>query len=297
MKKEKLKTYAAMISKDEDIRKNSTKLYSYLLCIAGKEPDSCGRLFQQKNLVLTKIQQYTGLQPKTIKLYLYELECNNLVQFRGNEHFRKIEFLLEEETDKRVNELLKNKPELSEEQAKEIVLEKKFTKSEIRALKEKEAFSVWKKREKSDYYRIPRAESYTPIPEITLEKLNKDFEVDEMEMKVYILLCHLRDVHSEYSPNPTAQVTFESLREILGLKDNSSATNRTLKRIFYFLMGIGLIDFEIGYYYNTKGAKIECFVLKEVNYFVTDNKKELREVDNESNEIIVEVKNRMKNFS
>ena len=68
MEKSKLKTYAAMVKDEEDTRKNSMKLYSYLLCIAGKELNGTGRLFQQKNLVLTEIKRCTGLDPKTIKL-------------------------------------------------------------------------------------------------------------------------------------------------------------------------------------------------------------------------------------
>ena len=63
------------------------KLYSYLLCIAGKEPQRNGRLFQHKNLVLTEIKRCTGLEPKTVKLYLYDLELQGLVRFRGDREF------------------------------------------------------------------------------------------------------------------------------------------------------------------------------------------------------------------
>ena len=90
MRKEKLNTYAAMVKEEDDIQKNSMKLYSYLLCIAGKDLYSDGRIFQQKNLVLTEIQRCTGLQPKTTKLYLYELEMNRLIIFKGEEQFHQI---------------------------------------------------------------------------------------------------------------------------------------------------------------------------------------------------------------
>ena len=76
MKISKTRTYAAMTTDKTQIRDNSMKLYSYLLCIAGKERYGNDRIFQHKNLILTQIQRYTGLSPKTIKLYLYELELN-----------------------------------------------------------------------------------------------------------------------------------------------------------------------------------------------------------------------------
>ena len=126
------------------------KLYSYLLCIAGKELNGTGRLFQQKNLVLTEIKRCTGLDPKTIKLYLYELEMEGLIYFKGQEKFKRIheeDFLKEKKNGEKV-----------------------IDKVALRKAKEAEAFSVWKQRDKKSYYHIPRPERYTPIPEITLEK-------------------------------------------------------------------------------------------------------------------------------
>ena len=248
MEKQKLKTYAAMVKDEEDIKKNSMKLYSYLLCIAGKEPDGTGRLFQQKNLVLTEIQRCTGLQPKTTKLYLYELEMEGLVQFRGKEKFTRL--YKEDFTKENKNG------------------EKVIDKTSFRKAKEQEAFKTWKTRDKKSYYHIPRPERYTPIPEITLEKLNKVYELEEIELKVYVLCCAYRDIQVELYGGLDKKVKFEDMRDALGIKDTSSTANKTLKKIFYFLRGLGLLNFEMGYYYNSRGAKIESFKLKEVNYYV-----------------------------
>lgn len=198
MEKQKLKTYAAMVKDEEDIKKNSMKLYSYLLCIAGKEPDGTGRLFQQKNLVLTEIQRCTGLQPKTTKLYLYELEMEGLISFRGAEKFTRLykeDFMKENKNGEQV-----------------------VDKTAFRKAKEQEAFKVWKTRDKKSYYHIPRPERYTPIPEITLEKLNTIFELDEFELKVYILCCTYRDIQVELYGGLEKTTKFEDIRDALGDK-------------------------------------------------------------------------------
>lgn len=247
MEKQKLTTYAAMVKDEDDIKRNSMKLYSYLLCIAGKEPAGTGRLFQQKNLVLTQIKKYTNLEPKTIKLYLYELETNGLIEFRGPAKFTRVDHSQCYTTNSKG--------------------ERKLNKTQLRKLKEQEAFSTWKLRERNDYYRIPRPERYTPIPEITLDKLNKNFGCSELEYKTYVLCCAYRDIQVELYGGTSKQITYESFREAIGQMNNRTVINKQIKAALYFLKGVGLIDFKTGFYYNTKGAKIECFELIQVNYY------------------------------
>lgn len=276
MEKSKLKTYAAMVKDEEDIRKNSMKLYSYLLCIAGKEPAGTGRLFQQKNLVLIEIKRCTGLDPKTIKLYLYELEMEGLVYFKGKEKFKRIyeqDFLKEKKNGERT-----------------------VDKTALRKAKEAEAFSVWKQRDKKSYYHIPRPERYTPIPEITLEKLNTVFELDEIELKIYILCCAYRDIQVELYGGVGKKIQFESLREALGVKGSEYEYNKKIKKTFYFLKGLGLIDFEMGCYYNTKGIKIDCFNLKEVNYYINQEEYEWTEDEVMDSDLVKEAKERLAQY-
>ena len=271
MEKKKPKTYAAMVKDEEDIRKNSMKLYSYLLCIAGKEPSGAGRIFQQKNLICTQIKKCTGLDSKTIKLYLYELEKTGLIQFKGKEQFMDI------------SEMDYQKPN------------GKLDKIKYRKAKEIEAFRVWKLRNKAEYYRIPRPERYTPIPEITLDKLNKVFQLNEIELKTYILCCTYRDIQVDLYGGLSKQITYENMRESLGKVEQH--INLKIKKSLYLLKGLGLIDFKDGYYINCKGAKIECFQLTEVNYYVTYNQNVWDENNEINSEIIKEAKNRLEQFN
>lgn len=264
MRKEKLNTYAAMVKEEDDIQKNSMKLYSYLLCIAGKDLYSDGRIFQQKNLVLTEIQRCTGLQPKTTKLYLYELEMNRLVIFKGEEQFHQIheEDFISQETGK-------------------------VNKTAFRKAKEQEAFKVWKERDKKSYYKIPRPRYYTPIPEITLEKLNTIFNLNELELKLYILCCTIRDIQVDKYSGKNKSISYECLRDFLKISDSGSTYNKKIKTALYLLKGIGLIDFENTYYLNEKNFKTECFELKEVYYYVKYTEREIKEEEVVADEDII----------
>lgn len=272
MKINKTRTYAAMTANKTQIRDNSMKLYSYLLCIAGKERYGNDRIFQHKNLILTQIQRYTGLSPKTIKLYLYELELNGLIEFCG------------------VNS------------GGWMIYERRFIdenghldKKAFRKEKEMKAFELWRERKKDDYYKIPRPDKYTPIPEITLEKLNSIFEFDEIELKTYITFCIYRDIQAAQHYGKSKQITYEAMREILGLKDNSSAVNKKIKKTLYLLKGVGLIDFETGYFMNTHNQKIECFILNEVYYYV-DYKENEWEENSENEDVLDEIKERLNQY-
>lgn len=251
MKKQKLTTYAAMTQDAEKIRRNSMKLLSYFICIGGKEKGlGTGRLFQHKNIILADIKKKTGLDPKTIKLYLYELEIEGLIQYRGD----------------------------SENLFNRLYEHEYSNKTEFRKAKEDEIRRVWKNRNKADYYYIPRPNPYTPIPEQTLEILNRaatvdeknknDFCFSELGMKIYILCCIYRDIQVENYNGKPKILTFETLREELGIKDSGNTYNKKIKQMLIFLRGLGLVDFELSYYMNSKGAKIECFSVQNVNYYV-----------------------------
>lgn len=273
---EKLKTYAAMVNDEEDIKNNSMKLYSYLLCIAGQELNGSGRIFQQKNLVLTEIKKCTGLEPKTVKLYLYELEMEGLVRYRGKEQFQRV----------CENDFLREKAN------GEVVINK----TAFRKAKEAEAFKTWKTRDKKSYYHIPRPDTYTPIPEITLTKLNTVFELDELELKTYILCCAYRDIQVNLKGGENKIITFEGMRDALGVKGSENGYNKKIKKTFYFLRGLGLMDFDMGHFYNSRGTKIECFNLKEVNYYIKQQEYEWKEEDVMDSELIKEAKERLAQY-
>ena len=134
---------APMPKAEEDINNNSMKLFAYLMTIAGLAdyPENT-RMFRQKNLVLTHIYKATGITDKTVKIYLYYLENNGLIEYRGVNKFNFHKYL-----------------------------EHDFEKFSLyRKAIEKYSAEVWKlrKKEKDAIYFIPRPIPYTPVPEITL---------------------------------------------------------------------------------------------------------------------------------
>ena len=62
------KISGAPMPRSESSIRNPMKLYAYLVCIAGLAdyPENT-RMFRQKNLVLSKIYQATGISDKTAK--------------------------------------------------------------------------------------------------------------------------------------------------------------------------------------------------------------------------------------
>lgn len=248
MIKKKLKT-AAPMPKDEKTIQNPMKLYSYLVCISGLAayPENT-RMFRQKNLMLSKIKDSTGITDKTVKLYLQILELEELISYQG-----KYKYLSEEEEVK----IIEKTKGLSEKQKE-------------RKIKELTGAAIWKKRskeEKEGVYYIPRPHIWTPVPEDTLKLLNEDFECSELELKLYLLCCNYRDLcileHKSYK-----MITFEQIRDSLKLKNTSGSTNREIRRALMFLKTIGLLEYTESAGVNRKLAKIPAFKISEVNYYI-----------------------------
>lgn len=240
MQRRKIKTGAPMPKKENDIANNPMKLYSYLVCIAGLAdyPENT-RMFRQKNLVLTKIKNAIGITDKTIKKYFYQLEKQGLIKYQGKYQF---DYLFQNDYDS----------------IKDYSLAIYKHTAEIWKLRSKE--------EKNGVYLIPRPNPYTPVPEDTLEKLNRDFSITELEMKIYLLCCSYRDTCA-YKGFNYQPITFEQIRDVFNLVQESE-TNNNIRRALYLFKGLGLIDFIEGSYANSKGAKIPCFKLIEVNYYI-----------------------------
>lgn len=262
---QKIKTAAPMPKDKQKVVDNPMKLYSYLVCLSGLAdyPENT-RMFRQKNLVLTKITQTIGLDPKTTKLYLFYLEKRGLIKYRGEYQFNK-----------------------------ELYQEDFNSSKEYRLAAQTDACTVWKlrnKQEKDGVYHIPRPMPYTPVPEITLERLNKDFEITELELKLYLICCCYRDecIHNN---KDFKVLTFENIRDILGAAKHFDNDN-AIRRALVFLKGVGLIEYTEGQSINSKDAMIPVFKLKEVNYYIgnyqaidftSEEKEDLEIIDRISN--------------
>lgn len=254
---------APMPKAEEDINNNSMKLFAYLMTIAGLAdyPENT-RMFRQKNLILTHIYKATGITDKTVKLYLYYLESNGLIEYRGENKFN---FYKYRETD--------------------------FEKFSLyRKAIEKYAAEVWKerKKERDAIYFIPRPMPYTPVPEITLTQLNEDFNVSELELDIYLFLCKYRDECVKNHKNYKV-MTFENFRDILGKKQDNT-TNQSIRNALSFLEKIKLITFTLGFIANTKGAKIPCFKITDVGYYIGEPMIKFEEEDALTNQEKEELK-------
>lgn len=278
MKKQNIRGAAPMPRREEDIR-NSMKLYTYLVCISGLAtyPDNT-RMFRQKNMILSKIKNATGITDKTVKLYLYELEHQGLISYQGQ-----IKRITPEEHEE-ILEKIKNASEGSKE----------------RKYNEAAGALIWKKRnkmEKDGVYYIPRPNKWTPIPEITLQKLNDDFDCSELELKLYFLCCSYRDLCC-YENKNTKILTFESVKDAFNIKKNSSDINKTIRKALLFLKSIGLIEYTEQLINNSRGAAIPCFKLHEVNYYINYEIEEVNmEIEDEDlKEILLRVNEIMSNI-
>lgn len=256
MAKKILPGCAPIPQENSDIVENSMRLYTYLVCKAGlgKYPPNT-RIFQQKNLVLSQINRNTGIKsPETVKCYLYFLEYHEKIIYKGEEQF---DFSLAA-------------------QYEDSLYDNKKGNRDIYSKIKKYTAEVWKRRsknEKLEYYWIPRPDSWTPIPEVTLEKLNSLFQVSENELKLYIFCCRYNDVCKKKYKS----VTFEQWREILGVTLKNE-NNSNIRRDLLFLRSIGLIDFMETYTTNMKGSDVPCFLLKEVNYYIDYTTKETKDI-------------------
>ena len=244
MTRQELRTAAPMPKTEKTIVNNPMKLYSYLVCLSGVAayPEHT-RIFRHKNIVLTDIKRVTGITDKTVKLYMYYLEMNNLIQYSGEKRFKHFD----------EEDYYEKNGKLSPKYRLDLI---------------KYVSGVWqeRKKEKDSIYYIPRPNPYTPIPEETLEKLQEDFNITELELKIYNLCCSYRD-DCNYYGKKYKTFTFEQLRDVLNYK-LENRTDAELRRALVFLSGVGLISYQTSYFNNSKGAKIPCFKIEEVNYYI-----------------------------
>lgn len=285
MEVKKPKAAAPMPKTESDLTKNSMKLYTYLVCIAGLAdyPDNT-RMFRQKNLVLTQIYAATGITDKTVKVYMTFLEYNGKISYKilkGDREKLTLDttlFYLYDEASRAADGKVVSEDEEGNK--------KTWSKPELRKAIEKYSATLWKerKKEKDNIYFIPRPDKWTPIPETTLEKLNEFFGATELELKLYYLCCGYRDLCFARG-EATKSITFEQIRDSFGLSKHNT-NDVKIRRSLLFLKSLGLINYAETFSSNSKGAKIPKFKIKEVNYYINyeaqeENKTEdpdLREV-------------------
>lgn len=243
---------------EEDIVKHSMKFYTYLVCLSGLASyPECTRMFRHKNLHFNEIKKAIDITNDTVKLYLYLLEQDKKIIYRGEYISKPV-----------INEYDKNG-------------KLKYSKPQLRAEKLKEAKRVWAlrtKHEKDGVYLIPRPNPFTPVPEETLLKLNETLDCSELELKLYYTCCRYQD-EVNYRGLRYKPISFELIRDTFKIKDTGSGANRTIHRALCYLKAVGLIDFEEYFSSNSKGRQIRSFKLRDVQKYINYQVREVKESD------------------
>ena len=233
----------AIFSKQEDIKEKSLKLYMYLVSHANlrNAPDKFGdnvRIFQQRDIVLTKVKKILNMDERTIKKYWEQLEQDGLIRFCPHGW--------------------------REEKWREEVENGKIKQVEI-------SFNDrWKNRNKhkDTYYEIPilKNQLFRKIPKQTMIQLNEEYCVKELVLKVYMTLVNYQEDCIVNGLN-YKRFTYLDLRDMLGYTQENS-TNKKLEGALNELSSLNLINIEKGEYTNEYGLKIPVFILNQVNFYI-----------------------------
>ena len=224
-------------------------------------------MFRHKDLVFNHIKEAIGITNDTVKLYLYLLEQDGKIIYKG--------------------EYLSN-PILNEDSLKPVAR---------RAAKLKEAKRVWALRtkfEKNGVYHIPRPDPFTPVPEETLQQLNEILDCSELELKLYYTCCRYQD-EVNYRKLQYKPISYELIKDTFEIKHTGSDINRCIHRSLCHLKVIGLIDFEEYFIANRRGKKIPCFKLKNVWKYIDYKIKEVKDSELLTNEEFKELCSRLPN--
>lgn len=206
------------------ILKYSTRLYLYLLKLSLDN----NMTFTNKMLSLTKIQDITGLTDKTIKLYFYYLENNNIIKYNGN-----INALTQEEIEEIDNKII-NVSEASKERKRNEYI----------------SFLLWKKRhkyEKTAKYDIVLIEDYNICNEFIYKILNTNY--DEMDTKVFLFTKIVNNNN----------FTLSDFRESCNLPEHYR-TNNKIKQSIRKLNNDNLISYKETIVINKYGTPIPYFI-------------------------------------
>lgn len=142
-----------IVSEDQQVQKNSMRLYIYLVSISKFQGKNKPRFFTQRDFSINKIHEVLGMHATTIKKYWRLLEENRLIVYQGPGSGVVV---IEDEK----------------------LWEKKFM--------ERKKFTA-------GYYEITKQNPYRIIPRETLDKIQNTYLVDENELKIYLLLANMQE--------------------------------------------------------------------------------------------------------
>lgn len=215
-----------IVSDDKEVQRNSMRLYVYLVSISKFAGRNNPRCFTQKDFSVNKIKETIHMHPNTIKKYWRLLEQHKLIVYEGPNS------------------------------------------DEYITMDEKEWLANFSKRNKhkAAFYRIPKKNPYRIMPRETIEKIQQEYLVDEMELKLYFMLANMQETFC-YMKSPERQFSLFDLRELLKLTKDSK-NNKAIIRALLWLRELELIEYKIVEDKNTNlGTNQYVFELISVNYY------------------------------
>lgn len=216
-----------VVSENEQVQKNSMRLYIYLVSISNFCGKDKPREFMQNDFSVNKIHLILGMHAETIKKYWKILEENNLVQYQG--------------------------PNGGAANAK------------IYNQKEWNKIFIARKNYSSGFYKLPKGDLYRIIPRETIDKMQHTFLVDELELKLFLLLANMQE-HFCYLKPPERLFTLQDLRVLLKLSKKVE-NNKKIIQALLWLEKLRLIEYELLPDITNLKTKKYCFNLKSVNYY------------------------------
>lgn len=135
--------------------------------------------------------------------------------------------------------------------------------------------SVWnkqfmeRKKISATYYTIPKKTPYKIIPKETLDKMVKGFQVDDIELKIYLLLANMQEKFVYFDTPRDRRFSLKDLRELLGVSKNQS---KKIMQSLQWLKELNLIEYECKKENNNLGGISYFYELISVNYYTNGGK-------------------------
>ena len=86
-------------------------------------------------------------------------------------------------------------------------------------------------------------------------------------MKIYIILMNYQEICNQEGC-VYKKFTYQDMRDILSYTKQNK-TDRKMEASLLLLKSLGLIDIKTDTYINTYGVKIPCFILRQVNFYIS----------------------------
>lgn len=148
-----------VVSEDQQVQKNSMRLYIYLISISKFQGKNKPRTFTQRDFTINQIHKFLNMHDTTIKRYWKILEDNDLIKYEGPANYE----TEQDEWNKKFMERKKNKASF---------------------------YSIPK---------APNGWEFRILPKETIDKIQKEFLVSEQELKLYLMLANMQEHFCYYN--------------------------------------------------------------------------------------------------